>query len=100
MKIQESKGKLNCKESGELLVFPDTEVEWYDFGGGFIVAPGIPGTDNADGNIVALCCIRSGRYYYKMFEGTFTKEDLPRMFKEYAPAFEADVKLKTQETQK
>ena len=83
---------------------PDTEVEWYDFGGGNTVAPTtdvegnkLYGVKSDAPNMAALSCVRNGLFYFKTIEGTFTTEDLPSMFKEYAPAFTAEVKAMTQE---
>ena len=84
---------------------PDFDAEWYDFGGENLVVP----TTDAEGNkldglglgegpnMAALHCIKNGQYYYNIITGTFTNEDLPSMFKEYAPAFTAEVKAMTQE---
>ena len=92
-------------DTTEKVKLPDTDVEWYDFGGGFKVAP----TTDAEGknisetstgpNMAALCCNKNGQFYFKTIEGTFTTEDLPSMFKAYAPQFKAEVEAKTQETQ-
>jgi hypothetical protein len=94
---------MNNTGTPEKVNLPDTEVEWYDFGGGFPIAPTtdvegtrLPGLQSDAPNMVALCCVRNGLYYYKMIEGTFTNEDLPRMFKEYAPAFKEEVEARSQ----
>ena len=77
---------------------PDTDVEWYDFGGGFTVAPTVdaegkplPGLQSTAPNMASLCCVKNGKFYYYTLVGIFTKEDLPSMFKAHAPAFEAEV---------
>ena len=85
---------------------PDSDVDWYDFGGGNLIAPTVclssegkmetltgfkPGSSMA-----AISCIRNGMFYYKILEGEFTTEDLPKMFAEYAPAFTATLPAKTQ----
>lgn len=97
---------MNSTGTTEKVNSPDTEVEWYDFGGGNFVAPTtdvegnrLPGLQSNAPNMVALSCVRNGWFYFKIFEGTFTYEDLPSMFKEYAPAFKLEVERKAQETQ-
>ena len=93
---------LNAKGTPEKVDLPDSEVDWYDFGGGFITAPTtylsldgktekIPGLQSDAPNMAALSCVRNGLFYFKFIEGTFTNEDLPSMFKEYAPQFKAEV---------
>jgi hypothetical protein len=84
-------------DTTEKTALPDSEIEWYDFGGGFKVVP----TADAEGknisetstgpNMAALCCSKNGQFYFKVIEGTFTTEDLPNMLKELAPVFEAEV---------
>ena len=96
---------MNSTGTPENVNLPDTEVEWYDFGGGNRVAP----TADVEGNqlpgtigpyMAALDCVKNRKYYYKVIEGQFTEEDLPSMFKDHATAFEAEVKAAmTQETQ-
>ena len=100
MKAQEVKG-MSINPSASAKDFPDTPVEWYDFGGGNLVAPGIPNTDNSAGYMAALTCIKNGLYYFKVLEfaGEATEEELASMFKEYAPVFSAEVEKMTQETQ-
>jgi hypothetical protein len=97
---------MNSTGAPEKVNLPDTEVEWYDFGGGHSIAPTtimdgerLQGLTGEGPNMAALCCVRRGLLYFKTIEGTFTTEDLPSMFKEYAPAFTAEVKVMTQETQ-
>lgn len=92
----------NGGEPKKALLPPDSEVEWYDFGGGFTVdteGNKVPGLQSDAPNMAALGCVRNGLFYYKVIEGTFTKEDLPRMLKEYSTAFEDEINRKTQETQ-
>ena len=95
---------LNAKGTPEKVDLPDSEVDWYDFGGGFTVAPTtdaegnpLPGMQSDAPNMAALYCIKNGLFYFKTIEGTFTTEDLPSMFEAYAPAFKAEVDIKTQE---
>ena len=97
MKSQEIKGVF-INPSASAKGFPDTNIEWYDFGGGHVVALNIP---PKAGRMMALTCIRNGEFYYKVFEVEElpTKEDLASMFEEYAPAFAAEVESKSQETQ-
>ena len=97
---------MNSTGTPEKVNSPDTEVEWYDFGGDNFVAPTttvegnrIPGLQSDAPNMAALSCVRNGLFYFKVIEGTFTYEDLPSMFKEYAPAFKLEVERKTQEAQ-
>jgi hypothetical protein len=92
--------------TAEKVKLPDTDVEWYDFGGGFTVAPTtdvegntLPGLQSDAPNMAALSCVKNGMFYFKTIEGTFTTEDLPSMFKVYAPQFKAEVEAKTQEAQ-
>ena len=60
----------------------DTPIDWYDFGGGFTIAPNPEG----EGNMVALHCIRDGKLYYKTVYGNFkTEADLAAV----RPALEA-----------
>ena len=100
MHVKESTGTLNGVPSGgQEVKFADTEIDWYDFGGGWTVAPGITGTSNEAGNMASLCCIRNGKFYYTVIEGTFTEADLPEIRKEKEPKFAADVQRMTQETQ-
>jgi hypothetical protein len=88
---------MNKEGSSEKTSMADTEVSWYDFGGGFTVCPtnGLP--DMVGPEMAALWCVRSGLVYYKVFEGDFTEKDLPEMFKKYESEFSADVIRKTQE---
>jgi hypothetical protein len=88
----------SAMDTTEKTALPDSEIEWYDFGGGFKVAPTtdvegntLPGIQSDAPNMAALHCIRNGKYHYKVIEGTFTTEDLPSMLKELAPVFEAEV---------
>ena len=81
----------------EKTTLPDSEIEWYDFGGGFKVAPSVDvegkniSETSTGPNMAALCCVKNGQFYFKVIDGTFTAEDLPSMFKELAPVFEAEV---------
>jgi hypothetical protein len=98
---------MNSTEMPKKVNLPDTEVEWYDFGGGHLIAPTIDAEGNVFGlgdykgpNVASLCCVKNGKFYYYTLEGTFTKEDLPSMFKDYAPVFKTEVDAaSTQETQ-
>jgi hypothetical protein len=105
--------------NSETNVVPNTDVEWYDFGGGHLIAPALDmngkpileekGTMNGsyttvsrpekkDGSVMAaISCVRNGKYHYKIIEGDFTEADLPSMFKEYAPAFRTEVEAMTQQ---
>jgi hypothetical protein len=101
---------MNSTGTPEKTNAPDSEIEWYDFGGGNMIAPTtyisldgkteniLPGTGEGP-NMAALCCVRNGLFYFKIFEGDFTVETLTSMFKDYAPSFKAEVEAKTQETQ-
>lgn len=95
MNVRERAGVLNPGMSRSQVDAPDTPVEWYDFGGGFTVAPGLAEYSS----IASLACVKKGVFYFKILEGTFTKEDLPEMFAKYAPAFAEEVEKKAQETQ-
>jgi hypothetical protein len=101
--------KLNGAYSGEEKEpSADTEIDWYDFGGGYLVVPGLPSEQArkqggdlfvGEGNMACLCCVRSGLFYYKVLEGDFTEADLPELRKEWEPKFaeELNKKTKTQE---
>ena len=87
-----------CVWTGPENKVPNMELEWYDFGGGWRVAPTVtvegerlPGLEGEGNAMAALHCIKNGKYYYKVITGTFTDEDLPSMFKELAPVFAAEV---------
>jgi len=69
--------------SASAKVLTDTPIEWYDFGGGTLVATTAPETKYKDGYTVALTCIRKGLYYFKVFEleGLPTEDELSSMFK-------------------
>ena len=99
---------MNTTGTPEKVNLPDSEVDWYDFGGGYLTAPTtylsldgkterIPGLQSDAPNMAALSCVRNGLFYFKIIEGTFTTEDLPSMLKEYAPAFKAEVAAKAQQ---
>lgn len=76
--------------TGPSSTLPDTNIEWYDFGNGAFVTE--DQTDNKDEisgpNMAALCCVRSGKFYYRIFTGAFTTEkELAVMRAEHEPAF-------------
>jgi hypothetical protein len=100
MKIQEG---MSINPQASAKGYPDTPVEWYDFGGGIRVAPNVPPLilqEPFGKQMAALFCVKNEKFYFKVLEGNLTEEDLPSMFKKYASAFSAEVESKAQkETQ-
>ena len=78
-------------------IYLDMPVEWYDFGDGSFIASSSPGTSIERDSVVALFFSGKSQFHYQVFEGDFTKEELPSMFKRYAPEFAAYVKLREAE---
>ncbi len=92
--VKEIKGmSINPGATAEEL--PDTDIEWYDFGGGVQIAPSVPPVKLIENTMVALHCTKEGKFFFKVFEGNDIKEeDLPELYEKYASIFKKEVEEK------
>lgn len=64
----------------------DCEPDWYDFGGGTMVAPSAPGVKDTKEKMVALWCARNGRAFYRVICGDgFDERKMVELKETHAP---------------